>query len=111
MESSTGNGEREESEVSMCEKLTFKSIHSGKTPEKLTAAWRVSASVTRSERDRAIVGYGRCKKSWGGRRKNVGKGKKKKIPPLYTFVQRHGYVGGLGILFTERTSPVTPSGI
>jgi hypothetical protein len=49
------------------------------------------------------VGHGGYEKSWGGWRKNVGKGKKKKIPPLCIFVQRHGYVGGLDILFTERT--------
>ena len=49
-----------------------------------------------------IAGYGRCEKSWGGRRKNVGKGKKKNIPP---FVQHHGCVGGLRILFTENNIP------
>jgi hypothetical protein len=40
----------------MCEKLILNSIHSGKTPEKLVAAWRASVSIKRSEERRGDSG-------------------------------------------------------
>jgi hypothetical protein len=43
---------RDEECIGQCENLTFNSIYSGKTPEKLVAAWRVSASIKRSEERR-----------------------------------------------------------
>src|SRR3954471_22700490 len=41
----------------------------------------VSESISVAKRDGAIAGHGRCEKSWGGRRKNVGKEKKRKFLP------------------------------